>query len=645
MTKTSLRFLIFLALLLTWPSLVASQMREVSRSEDEAQRTEWYTVKGYRHGISHFPLVHHSGVEYEAGETLTFDRYHTMKVMYEWLHRWEEQYPDLVDVYEVDRSFEGRPILMATLTNEETGPATDKPAAYFEGGRHSGEVTSSESVLWLIKYLLDNYGTDPRVTELLDTKAIYFRPQNNPDGGSMYLHTAQSNRSSVRPMDNDGDGLMDEDPPEDLDGDGVIYQMRYRVKPGEDGGNATLDPRDPTGRLMRTSRSGDIEGEWMVVSEGVDSDGDGRFNEDGIGGLDLHRNYPENWRPEPGLDATGRGYTQRGAGEYPLSEIETRSTVIFLLRNPNISVANVMDTRVPMHLRPPSTSASAERMYPEDLALYEYFDSVGMAITGYPWAGDVYETYATRGDTTMSGEPRRPGPLFGHGPDFGYWYYGSIWYGDELWNGGAMEDYNGDGFYDGADALVWDDEGNDGNGFKEWEPFDHPTLGEVEIGGFHPKFFSQNAPPTVLEEWISKQALFNLEMAYHLPKLEMEGVRVRRARDEDGGTTFDVTVTWRNAGQLPTALRQAQLVKIVREDRVRLDFDRELTRGDEPRVEIVDPQYRDKTFYAGRTEGGATNSATFRVKVTGDEAVEGTVRVLSTRGGVLEAELRLDPNG
>ena len=126
--------------------------------------------------------------------------------------------------------------------------------------------------------------------------------------------------------DNDQDGRLDEDPPEDLDGDGVIYQMRYRVRPGEEEeGNATLDPRDPTGRLMRTSRGGDVEGEWVVVSEGYDSDGDGRFNEDGIGGLDLHRNYPENWRPAPGLDATGRGYTQRGAGEYPLSEIETRS--------------------------------------------------------------------------------------------------------------------------------------------------------------------------------------------------------------------------------------------------------------------------------------------------------------------------------
>ena len=46
---------------------------------------------------------------------------------------------------------------------------------------------------------------------------------------------------------------------------------------------------------MRRIRDGE-EGEWLVISEGVDNDGDGDYNEDGIGGLDLHRNYPENWR-------------------------------------------------------------------------------------------------------------------------------------------------------------------------------------------------------------------------------------------------------------------------------------------------------------------------------------------------------------
>ncbi|MFC1660864.1 M14 family metallopeptidase, partial [Gemmatimonadota bacterium] len=512
-------------------------------------------------------------------------------------------------------------------------------AAYFEGGRHSGEVTSSESVLWLMQHLLEGYGSDLEITQLLDTRAIYFRPQNNPDGSGMYLNTAQSNRSTIRPTDNDGDGLLDEDPNEDLDGDGVIHQMRYRPRPGtDDRASMVVDEKDPSGRLLRRAQ-GDEEAEWVVTSEGVDSDGDGRFNEDGIGGLDLHRNYVENWRPEPGLDRTGRGYTQRGAGQYPLSEIETRSVVVWLLQNPNVSVANVMDTRVPMHLRPPSTSASEERMYPEDLAFYEYFDSLGMSITEYPWAGDVFFDYSTRGRD--EDEPLRGSPLFGHGPDFGYWYYGSIWYGDELWNGGVMGDRNGDGERNQLDALLWDDEEMGGRGFREWEPFHHPTLGDVEIGGFHPKFFSQNGPAEVLEEWASKQALFNLEMAKHLPFLELEGVRVRRAEDEGDQATYEIVVEWRNAGALPTALKQAQLVKIVREDRAILEFDRDVTRGDDPRVEIVDPSYSDKTFYAGWTDGGATNRATFRVQVRGTEPVEGTVRVLSTRGGLLEAAFTL----
>ncbi|MFO7892310.1 MAG: M14 family metallopeptidase [Longimicrobiales bacterium] len=624
--------------------------------EPEVSRdTTWYTVGGVRHGVSYFPRVRHEGVEYEAGDELTFDRYHTVDVMYAWLNRWSHEYPDLVELSVVGESFEGRPILQATLTNENTGSHLDKPAAYFEGGRHSGEVTSSESVLWLMQHLLEEYGSDPEITALLDHNAIYLRPQNNPDGSNLYLHTAQANRSTVRPVDNDGDGLLDEDPPEDVDGDGVIYDLRFRpadMAPGSPGAEMepthVLDDRDESGRLMRRARDGE-EAEWVVLSEGFDSDGDGRYNEDGIGGLDLHRNYPENWRPEHGLDRTDRGYTQGGAGDFPLSEPETRATVIWLLHHPHVSVVNSMDTRVPMHLRPPSTSRSEERMYPEDLAFYEYFDSVGLSITDYPWAGDVYETYMTRYPVSpWSGEPTSPSPLFGHGPDFGYFYYGSIWYGDELWNGGAMEDYNGDGILDSYDALVWDDAENGGRGFREWEPLHHPTLGDVELGGFHPKFFSQNGPPDRLEEWIRRQALFNLEMAKHLPRLEFVDVGVS-AGDEGAETagdsvTYNVDVTFRNVGELPTALRQAQLIKIVRPDRVRLLIPDSLTAeptaedgtpiGAPAPVEIVLPEVRDKTREAGYTGPGETRTVRLKVRVRGDvEPFEITAELLSTRGG------------
>jgi hypothetical protein len=626
-----------LACLLVAP---AGSLSAQSGSES-GKDTTWYTVQGERHGVSFFRQHRHPGVEYEAGERLTFDRYHTADVMYEWLRRWAEQYPDILDLYEVGKSFEGRPILQVTITNKETGGAEDKPAAFFEGGRHSGEITSSESVLWLIQHLLERYGEDEAITDLIDTRAIYLKPQNNRDGSNLYLHTAQANRSTVRPHDSDRDGLIDEDPPEDLDGDGVIYQIRYRPGPDEEeDANRILDDRDPTGRLLR--RAPDGEGEWIVISEGIDNDGDGSYNEDGIGGLDLHRNYPENWRPEPGQDRTGRGYTQFGAGAFPLSESETRATVMWVLTHPNISVANSMDTRVPMHLRPPSTSKSAERMYPEDLAYYVYFDSLGMGLTGYPWAGDVYDVYRTRVPVSpFTGDSTRPSPLFGHSPDFGYWYYGAIWYGDELWNGGRMKDYNGDGLLDDVDGLAWDDEGNGGRGFREWEPFEHPTLGAVEIGGFHPKFFSQNGPPEELERWVRNQALFNLEMALHLPLVDEVETAVHALQGDGDSTTYEVTVSWTNSGQLPTALQQAQLVKIVQEDRVRLRFDSSLTAGKTPTVRIVSPSRRDKVIRAGWTEPGERKSVTFEVRTYGTPGVEGTVHVLSTRGGLVKVPLTL----
>jgi len=595
-----------------------------------------YTVAGYRHGVSFFPQVKHCDVEYNAGEVLTFDKFHSADVMNEWMVRWSNEYPDLVDLYQVAESYEGRPILQMTITNNRTGKHTDKPAAFFEGNRHSGEITSAESVLWLAQHLLQSYGKDLEITRLVDNFTFYLRPINNPDGHNLYIHTAQSNRSSVRPTDNDNDGLLDEDSPDDINGDGIILSMRWK---DSENGNMIINPDDPSGRLMQRAARG--EGEYMVESEGIDNDGDGRINEDGIGGLDLHRNYPENWRPESGVEATGRGYTQRGAGEYPLSETETRSVVTFLLSHPNVYIVNSMDTRVPMHLRPPSTSASDERMYEEDLEWYKYFDELGKGITGYERAGDVYQDYGGGN------------PLFGHGPDFGYWYYGSIWYGDELWNGARYKDYDGDDDIDDLDLLKWDEEENNGDGFIEWTEADHPLYGKVEIGGFHPKFFSQNAPAKHLLPWARNQALFNIEMVKHLPVLEWENIKVKKDKSyKKDSTDYKITVTYRNTGKLPTALKQAHLVKIVREDQVTISFDRNLVEGDEPVMKIVsEEQGRGRRYYgsfgrdrvqssitldAGYAQGESSNSKDFTIRVYKENEIKGKAYVTSTRGGMLK---------
>ncbi|MCJ7680981.1 MAG: peptidase, partial [Candidatus Aminicenantes bacterium] len=172
----------------------------------------YWTVAGYRHGPSFFPLSRYMEIKPLKEGELDFKHYHTYDEMIWWMTKWSKEYPDLVDLYVTAKSFSGREIYQITLTNKKTGKHTDKPAMFVDGNRHAGEVTAAESAFWMIHHMLTNYGSDTEITRLLDNFTFYFRPKNNPDGSLLYLQTAQTLRSTVRPYDNDGDGLLDEDP-------------------------------------------------------------------------------------------------------------------------------------------------------------------------------------------------------------------------------------------------------------------------------------------------------------------------------------------------------------------------------------------------------------------------------------------------
>jgi len=530
----------------------------------EASPTLYRVGGGVRDGVSAFPRTTYWQLKPQKEGEYDARHYHTYEEATALLRMWAARYPNLVELYSVGQSLEGRDIWQVTITNQRTGPHTDKAAFFIEGGRHAGEISGIEATLYFINHVLTSYGKDPAITRLVDTKALYAKPSNNPDGNSLYHYTAQTLRSSVRPIDNDGDGLFDEDAGEDLDGDGFVRQMRKFVGAGK--GSAVIDERDPKGRLMRNVGSG--EGDYELYSEGYDNDGDGRVNEDGIGGLDLHRNYPENWRPM--TEETGRGWTQGGAGEYPLSEPETRAVFDFLIRHPNVGIVQSLDTSVPMILRGPSTSKSEESVFPEDLEVLRKFDQKGLEITGYPWAGDTYYVYATRNRTPAPGQELQGSPLFGHGPDFGYLYYGAVWYGNEIWNGGRIHDYDGDGNVDDLERLRWIDENHPGRNddFQMWTKTVHPTLGEVEVGGWNPKFWSQNPPPDLIETWARNEAMFNLYLAQNLAQVRISDAEARRMADGQ----FEVSVTVTNEGGIPTALEMAKRVKIVREDAVSIQL-------------------------------------------------------------------------
>ncbi len=440
--------------------------------------------------------------------------------------------PDLTKLYSIGKSYKGVDLMLIEVTNKATGPAAEKPGFYVDGNIHSGELTGSAVTLYLMAHLLDRYGKDPDITRLVDEKVFYLRPKFNPDGADLSLLHDVSLRSTVRPWDEDEDGAADEDPAEDLDGDGFIVQMRIP----DPNGTMKISTEDP--RLMVARGRNETGGTYCrVVSEGIDNDGDGRFNEDGIGGLDMNRNFPRNWELE---------YLQPGAGPFPLSEPEAYATVKFIDEHPNITGIVHNHTSGGFVYRLPSSS-DPTKFNKDDLRLIELLGAEYTATTGRPVRPSATDPVK-----------HRYGTLIG-------WAYadrGIIGWVPEYWPG-ITADYDGNGATSDLERLRYNDEKLGGKYFVPWKPFDHPQLGRVEIGGWKSRYVSQNPPPELLEAECALQIPWILYLARQSPVLRMAEPVVTRIAEG----TYRIEATVRNAGFLPTNLTErgieAQVVKPV----------------------------------------------------------------------------------
>jgi hypothetical protein len=203
-----------------------------------------------------------------------------------------------------------------------------------------------------------------------------------------------------------------------------------------------------------------------------------------------------------------------------------------------------------------------------------------------------------------------------------------IWYGDEIWNGGGFVDYDKDGRIDELERLRWYDEHRAGKGdFRDWTPYKHPQLGDVEIGGWNPKFYSQNPPPDLLESWARNEALFNLYLAQQLPQVRITAVTATPAKGlPSSDHVFDVQATIVNEGLMPTALEMAKRVKIVRPDAATLT----LGQGQELVKPAAGKAPQQRAIEIGSLKAGEIRAVSWQVKGTG--AV--SVAISSTRGGV-----------
>ncbi len=462
-----------------------------------------------------------SGVSQHQGNQVDWNRYYSNAETVDIMRSYALRYPDLTNLYSIGKSYMGVDLMVMEVTNFRNKPADQKPGFYVDGNIHSGELTGSAVTLYLMGYLLDRYGEDPEVTLLLDTRAFYLRPKFNPDGADLALLKDVSLRSTVHPVDNDDDGRADEDPAEDLNGDGFITQMRI---PDPEG--TMMINRDDPRIMVRRGRDFAEGSLYRVVSEGIDNDKDGRLNEDDIGGLDMNRNFPRNWEPE---------YIQPGAGPFPLSEPETYATVKFIDEHPNITGILHNHTSGGFVYRLPSACDPA-LFDPADIELIILLGERYIETTGRPVRPS--STHPTR---------HRYGTLI----SWAYWDRGIVGWVPEYWPG-ISADYNSDGSTDELERLRFNDEELGGKYFVDWEPYEHPEFGRVEIGGWRRKFVSQNPPPELLEEECALQMPWILWLAGQSPLLEMTEPKVTLLGDNQ----FRVEVKVTNTGYLPTNLTE-----------------------------------------------------------------------------------------
>ena len=449
-------------------------------------------------------------VSYEAA------KYYTWAEIQELTAAWCSAFPDLIKSYPIGKTYEGREIICLELTAPGT-PACEKPGYYIDANFHAGEVTGSAVALYTVSWLLENYGTDKEATELLERFSWYVVPRVCIDGSEMYMNTPYTLRSSSRlfPFDEDQPGLH----AGDINGDGLICQMRIK----DPHGDWKISASDP--RLMVRREPGDMGGTYYrVYQEGqiVDFDGVEIPIARPRWGLDVNRNMPAFWD----IDAK-----QPGSGDYALSEPETKAVADFLIKKKNIAGAMSYHTSGNVHLRPCCTIADAQ-MNKEDLEAYKLLGALGAEITGYGHCS-VFD-----GFTVDQSKPLRGVYL-----DWIYNHRGILAWSTELWSAAVAagcEKLKFDGprkpkpdkeqEADMLKILAWHDE-QKLDGFLSWAAFNHPQLGEVEIGGWKNKYMFQNPPPQFLPEICEKNMRFTNMQALAMAHLTVRKVSAEKVAE------------------------------------------------------------------------------------------------------------------
>lgn len=444
-----------------------------------------------------------------------------------------EAHPEWVELEEVGESRRGRPLLLLTMSAEEVGPdgseRGERPAVWLDAGTHASEWTGVSAVLYIVSRWMERLREGDEALETwFRTHEAVVMPCISPDGYQAMHEGEPFLRSTLRPH---SEGTVREGlDPSDIDGDGRVRMMRWK----HPAGSFVEDP-DWAPYMRPRTLDDDPEDAYFLCDEGT------FINWDGVEwtgaprefGLDLNRNFPAHWQPFSmfGMDS----------GDYPLSEPESRVVVDAFADHPHIGAALTMHTYTGCVLTQPYRKNTP--LGKGDIRLMEELaeDLV---------EGSDYRVFRVHPDFQYEEDASIPGVW----ADTMSTVFGVPGYTVELWDPWGHADVEMDdpaGYFQNPDmekirklTRAFLDEEQ----FEAWRSFDHPQLGEVEVGGLEYLRTVRNPPPELLADECDVAWRMVERMRRALPEVEAT-VEV----EELGDGASRVRLMLENRGYLPTS--------------------------------------------------------------------------------------------
>ncbi len=482
-------------------------------------------------------------------------------------------HPQQVSLETIGHSYGNEPLWLLTLGNQ-----SDEfiPGIAMVAGLDGTHPAGTAMALMMADQLLN--GPDS-VKALLHNMAFYIIPLVNPDAyRQIHGSPAFERRGNAREMDIDRDGRVSEDPFEDLNDDGLITLVRV----ADPTGNMTVDEKDPRLMVPLSQRKPGTE-IYRLISEGIDNDKDGQFNEDGPGGVEINRNF-----------AFGYEAFAPGTGHFAMSEPESRALADFLFDKWNIYAVFTLGMENTLN-HPVKFDAAKVRQriisgpLEKDAGVADIMSSLYGAVT------------------SMKNAPQMP-PTGGSFTNWAYFHYGRFSFATPGWvapetttiqdttaeqteKTGNRKSRESEDNYDHR-YIAWAESVGIHDYFVDWTPIEHPDFPgmRAEVGGFKP-WVRYNPPAEYLELPVQEHLAFLVNLSSYWPKLEFQAVRTEKLENQ----VYRITGRVVNTGYLPTHTQLGDRTRWVRQIRNRVL----LAEGQEMLLGI------DRTFHGALQPGEA----------------------------------------